>query len=83
MNYADFAAVGRGTLIDPQFGKKIMEGRGNEIVTEISPEQAEISKLPPALITLFSDEKMPLQIPGRESLFHLHGQDKEYYREGY
>lgn len=83
LNYADFAAVGRGTLIDPQFGKKIMEGRGNEIVTEISPEQAEISKLPPALITLFSDEKMPLQIPGRESLFHLHGQDKEYYREGY
>ena len=52
-------------------------------MTEISPEQAEISKLPPALITLFSDEKMPLQIPGRESLFHLHGQDKEYYREGY
>lgn len=83
LNYADFAAVGRGTLIDPQFGKKIMEGRGNEIVTEISPEQAEISKLPPALITLFSDEKMPLQMPGRESLFHLHGQDKEYYREGY
>ncbi|WP_336620002.1 MULTISPECIES: NADH-dependent oxidoreductase [unclassified Aerococcus] len=83
LNYADLAAVGRGTLIDPQFGKKIMEGRGQDIVTKISPEQVKISKLPPALVTLFSDPQMPLQLAGRESIFSLHGQDSDYYREGY
>lgn len=85
LNYGDLVAVGRGTLIDPEFGKKIMEGRGNEIVTAISPEQIKISKLPPALITLFSDPRMPLQMPGRESIFSLHDLYKgdDYYREGY
>ncbi|WP_195854772.1 NADH-dependent oxidoreductase [Aerococcus mictus] len=85
LNYADLAAVGRGTLIDPQFGKKILEGRGDEIVTAISPEQVKISKLPSALITLFSDPQMPLKMPGRESIYYLHDLYKgdDYYREGY
>ena len=37
-NYTDIVVVGRGTLVDPQFGRKIQEGRGNEIFHEISPE---------------------------------------------
>ncbi|RFE02201.1 NADH-dependent flavin oxidoreductase [Streptococcus parauberis] len=38
-NYTDLVAVGRGTLVDPEFGKKISEGGGNTIIHEISPEQ--------------------------------------------
>jgi len=39
LNYADLVAAGRGILIDPDFGLKIDQGRGDEIVSEISPEQ--------------------------------------------
>lgn len=37
--YCDLIAVGRGTLIDPEFGKKISEGKGDTIIHEITPEQ--------------------------------------------
>lgn len=40
-NYCDLIAVGRGTLVDPEFGKKIAEGRGDSIVHEMTPEQFE------------------------------------------
>ncbi|TGD17503.1 oxidoreductase [Levilactobacillus suantsaiihabitans] len=68
----DLVAVGRATLIDPQFGLKISEGRGDEIIREISPEQVKRSKLTPGLINLFSDPKMEPHLPGRESIYALH-----------
>ncbi|MFR6482162.1 MAG: hypothetical protein ACLUPK_01020 [Veillonella sp.] len=33
-NYTDIIAVGRGTLADPEFGQKIMDGKGDTIVHE-------------------------------------------------
>lgn len=68
----DLVAVGRATLIDPQFGLKISEGRGDEIIREISPEQVKRSKLTPGLVNLFSDPKMEPHLPGRESIYALH-----------
>lgn len=68
----DLVAVGRATLIDPQFGLKISEGRGDEIIREISPEQVKRSKLTPGLINLFSDPKMEPHLPGRETIYALH-----------
>ena len=33
-NYTDIIAIGRGTLVDPEFGQKIMDGKGDTIVHE-------------------------------------------------
>nr|WP_143804017.1 NADH:flavin oxidoreductase [Oenococcus oeni] len=72
IRYADLVAVGRATLIDPQFGLKIQEGRGNEIIEKISPEQVKKSHLTPGLINIFSDPKMEPHLSGRESIYDLH-----------
>lgn len=72
LNYTDLVAVGRAILIDPEFGLKIKEGRGDQIVHEISPDQVKAAKLTPGLINLFSDMKMEPHLPGRESIAHLH-----------
>lgn len=68
----DLVAVGRATLIDPEFGLKISEGRGEDIIRKISPEQVKKSKLTPGLINLFSDPKMEPHLPGRETIYSLH-----------
>lgn len=72
LQYTDLVAVGRATLIDPQFGLKICEGRGDDIIHEISPDQVKKSKLTPGLVNLFSDPKMEPHLPGRESIYQLH-----------
>ena len=36
-NYTDIIAVGHGTLVDPEFGHKIMTGKGDTIVHEVTP----------------------------------------------
>ncbi|AYM01770.1 oxidoreductase [Levilactobacillus yiduensis] len=71
----DLVALGRATLIDPQFGLKISEGRGDEIIREISPEQVKKSKLTPGLLNIFSTPKMEPHLPGRESIYALHETD--------
>lgn len=85
LNYADLVAVGRATLIDPEFGKKISEGCGQDIIKEISPEQVKKSKLTPGLVNLFSDPNMQPFLPGRESIYHLHevgSLDKSVLKDG-
>ncbi|MTV82671.1 NADH-dependent oxidoreductase [Secundilactobacillus folii] len=85
LKYTDLVAVGRATLIDPQFGLKIREGRGDEIIHEISPEQVKKSCLTPGLINLFSDPKMEPHLPGRESIYYLHEEgslDKSVLKNG-
>ncbi|AMB99919.1 NADH-dependent oxidoreductase [Aerococcus urinaehominis] len=85
LNYTDLVAVGRATLIDPEFGLKISEGRGDEIIHEISPDQVKKSHLTPGLINLFSDPNMYPCLPGRESIYHLHqagSLDKSVLKDG-
>lgn len=73
-NYADIAVVGRGTLIEPQFGLKIEEGRGDEIFHEITPETIDYVTLTNGLKEAFTREDslgLP-PLPGGESIRHLH-----------
>ena len=73
-NYADLIAVARGTLIDPNFAKKITEGKGDTILHNISPETVEYSHLTPGLLEAFSREDslgLP-PLPGGETIRHLH-----------
>lgn len=73
-NYADLIAVARGTLIDPNFAKKITEGKGDTILHKISPETVEYSHLTPGLLEAFSREDS-LGLPpllGGETIRHLH-----------
>ena len=70
----DLIAVGRGTLIDPLFGQKIKEGRGNEIVHQISPEQLEQTAWTSGLCEAFTREDslgLP-ELPGHDSITELH-----------
>lgn len=84
LKYADLVAVGRATLIDPDFGGKIESGRGDEIVRKISPEQIEESKLPAGIVNVFSTSAMQPSLPGRESIYHLHkgGLDESTIKDG-
>lgn len=73
-NYADLIAVGRGTLVEPQFAKKIIEGKGNTIYHKISPENLDYVRWTPGLLEAFSREDsvgLP-PIPGGESIRTLH-----------
>ncbi|SUN36575.1 NADH-dependent oxidoreductase [Streptococcus downei MFe28] len=72
-NHTDLIAVGRGTLVDPLFGKKIDEGKGDNIVHEISPEQLAKAHWTPGLLQAFTSEgSFGLSpIPGSDSIKHL------------
>lgn len=70
----DLIAVGRGTLIDPLFGQKIKEGRGNEIVHQISPEQLEQTAWTSGLREAFTREDslgLP-ELPEHDRITELH-----------
>lgn len=77
--YADLIAVGRGTLIDPIFGQKIMTGAGDTIVPEISPEQLERSQLTPGLFKIFTcaDTLGLHKLPNNPSIYGLKMEDEE------
>ncbi|RLU53320.1 NADH-dependent flavin oxidoreductase [Streptococcus iniae] len=68
--HTDLIGVGRGTLIDPKFGQKIKEGRGHDIVSEISPQQLENTYWTKGLRQAFSREDslgLP-PLPGQSSI---------------
>lgn len=73
-NAADVVVVGRGTLIDPQFAKKVVEGRGDEIFHEIREENLDYVSWTPGLKEAFTREDslgLP-PLPGGETIRHLH-----------
>lgn len=73
-NHTDLIGVGRGTLIDPFFGKKILDGQGDTIVSQISPEQVKKAAWTPGLFEAFTREDslgLPA-LPGQESILSLH-----------
>lgn len=73
-NYTDLIAVGRGTLVDPLFGKKIDDGKGDTIAHEISPDQLEKAHWTPGLLQAYTEKEafgLP-KIPNLESIMHLH-----------
>ena len=72
--YGDLIAVGRGTLVDPQFAAKVMAGRGDEIRHEITPDALDDVAWTSGLFEAFTRaDAMGLPpLPGGESIRHLH-----------
>lgn len=73
-NYADIIAIGRGTLIDPEFAYKIENNLGHTIYEEISPEIMDYVKWSKGLKEALSrrDALGLPKLPGGASIEHLH-----------
>lgn len=81
--YSDLIAVGRGTLVDPQFAKKIVAGNGAAILHEVSPETIDYVQWTPGLKEAFTREDslgLP-PLPGGESIRSLHTGRFDMYRK--
>lgn len=80
LNYADLISIGRATLLEPEFSKKIYNGEADKIRTELNNNLSELA-IPDATIALFTMEGSPLApLPGMDTLPDevLH-QDRESY----
>ena len=67
LNYVDIIAMGRATLIDPQIGYKLMNGKQNEIYLEFNEESVAKSNLTPGIISLVA-QVPEFAMPGNEYL---------------
>lgn len=82
-NYSDLIAIGRGTLIEPQFAKKVMEGKGDTIIHQISPETLDYAKLTPGLKEAFTSKDglgLP-PLPGIETIRSYHTGQFDMFRK--
>lgn len=72
--YSDLIAIGRGTLVEPQFAKKVLDGEGSSIFHEITPENIEYVSWTMGLKEAFSriDSLGLPAIPGGESIRSMH-----------
>lgn len=61
LRYANLVSAGRASLADPNFAKKIIEGRENEVVTTITPDNADEAALTPGLKTVFAQDGKDLR----------------------
>lgn len=69
LNYMDLVGVGRAALIEPQFAKKIAEGKGDTINRSVSPENLEALKWPKGLYDWVVDPSSALPpVPGEDTL---------------
>lgn len=67
LNYVDIVGLGRPTLIDPQIGYKIENGKADEIFLEFNEESVKSSGLTPGLIELLAN--IPeFEMPGTDYL---------------
>lgn len=83
-NYSDLIAIARGTLVDPEFAKKVIVGQGDQIFDRISPERIPAVKWTPGLLEAFSrDDSLGLPpLPGGKSIRPLHtGRYDMYYHQ--
>lgn len=82
-NYSDLIAIGRGTLIEPQFAKKVMAGKGDTIVHQISPETLDYAKLTTGLKEAFTSKNslgLP-PLPGIETIRSYHTGQFDMFRK--
>lgn len=69
LEYGDLVGIGRASLIDPEFGKKIIENRGDEIVSTLTQAQFDKAKWPPVLSQMYKSGNYPLPpMPGIETI---------------
>lgn len=73
-NYTDIIAVGRGTLIEPNFAGLIEDGKGDKIHSQITPEMMDYVCWTNGLLEAFSrDDSLRLPpLPNAKSIRHLH-----------
>ena len=70
--HGDLVAIARAALVDPDFAKKIAEGRGDEIFQEITPERVIDAKWPRSLLRAFQTPSIGLMpLPNFESIKDL------------
>lgn len=72
--FTDLIAVGRGILLDPNFGQKIVEGLGDTIINEAKLETINLSHLTTGLLEAFTrkDSLGLPPLPGNENISSLH-----------
>lgn len=56
LQYTDLVAAGRAQLIDANFAAKVIAGRNQDIITDMSPEEERAQKLTPGLQEAFNRE---------------------------
>ncbi|WP_367342280.1 NADH-dependent flavin oxidoreductase [Limosilactobacillus sp.] len=55
LKYADLLSVGRGSIADPNFARKVLEGHGDRIVDTITKDNMAAAHLTAGLQTIFAD----------------------------
>lgn len=68
LDHGDIVAIGRESLVDPDFTAKIKEGKADTICTEITEESAPTLGLPSALVDLLLQKNTPFLVNGRNNL---------------
>lgn len=68
LNHGDIIAIGRESLIEPNFTAKIKNGNSNQIETKITQKNAAKLALPPLLVDLLLQKDTPFLVRGRENL---------------
>ena len=65
-------AIGRANIIDPLFAEKILTGREDEIVPEITLDQVKKNQMTQGLIDNYSGPAAGIPLPGAENIKSLH-----------
>ncbi|MGQ5709726.1 oxidoreductase [Lactobacillus sp. PSON] len=56
LDYTDLVAAGRAQIIDANFARKIINGHGDQLITEMTDEEEKSQKLTPGLREVFNKE---------------------------
>lgn len=72
LQLADLVAVGRANIIDPLFAEKILTGREDEVVPEITLDQVKKNQMTQGLIDNYSGPAAGIPLPGAENIKSLH-----------
>lgn len=65
LNHGDIVAIGRSAIMEPQFAKKIRQGRADEIATTVEAKNLDHLAIPEKAVHWFTIENSPLPpLPG-------------------
>lgn len=72
LSMADLVAVGRQNIIDPLFAEKVLNGKEDQVVSELTVDQVKKNHMTQGLIDTYSGPKAGIPIPGAENIRSLH-----------
>ncbi|WEV39602.1 NADH-dependent oxidoreductase [Lactobacillus sp. ESL0681] len=76
LNHGDIIAIGRESIVEPNFIQKIKDGKEDQIQTAITAESAPTLNIPKVMIDVLVQENTPFLINGRENLKPLSSAEK-------